>query len=234
MLGRKKSFQMPISTGLYTELRFTISDYMQRGEWNRLFEVCGTDDDETARTIGVIMSGYNPKRVWEFVDYSSKLNVERRLEKATSVATVCYILARMGQTNIRRTLSVLRQLLWENRDLREPVASALSNMWVLDPHETSRLLLSSWTIDGQTKAIQEVAVESCRYLGTHVPSRASNFLERVSRSNLKGAAERAGKLLEAIGQNGVTKKGNKDQKKRKHESKSKQEKKHKKKNKKKK
>ena len=222
---------MPISTGLYTELRFTISDYMQRGEWNRLFEVCGTDDDETAHTIGVIMSGYDPKRVWQFVDYSWKLNVERRLEKATSVATICYILARMGQTNIRRTLSVLRQLLGENRGLREPVSSALSNMWVLDPRETSALLLSSWTIEGQTRAIQEVAVESCRYLGIHNSSKVSSFLERVSRSNLKGAAEKAGKLLEAIGHRGVTKKGNKDQKERKQENKNKQEKKHKKKHK---
>lgn len=225
---------MPISTSLYTELRFTISDYMQRGEWNRLFEVCGTDDDEAARTIGVIMAGYDPKRVWQFVDYSWKLDVARRLEKATSVATICYILARMGQTNIKRTLSVLRQLLTENHKLRDPVSSALSNMWVRDPRETSSILLSSWTIDGQPETIQEVAVESCRYLGRHIPSSVSTFLERASRSNLKGVAGKAGSLLQAIGQKEVTKKQIKSQKEKKKRHKSKQEKKHKKKHKKKK
>ena len=161
------------------------------------------------------MSGYDPKTVWQFVDYSSKLDVERRLQKTNSVATLCYILARMGQTNIKRTLSILKQFLSEIFNLTDPVSSALSNMWVLNPRETSSLLLASWTVDRKSETVQEVAVESCRYLGSHEPARVTNFLERVSRSNQKRVADRAGRLLQTLLHNEVAKKKYKSQKGRK-------------------
>jgi hypothetical protein len=177
---------MPISTSFYTELRFTISDYVQRHEWARLYEVCGTDDDEAARTIGVIMSGYEPKGVWRFVDYASNLALDQRVSKPKSVATVCYVLARMGQTNLKKTLSLLKQFLLENSELKEQVSLALSNMWVLSPREISSLLFTDWILDSQgSQSLQEAAVGSCEYLASKDPKKVGDYLEKIS--NLEGS-----------------------------------------------
>ena len=113
---------MPISTKLYTELRFTISDYIQREDWRRLFEVCGTSDDEAARTIGVIFTIYEPRTVWKFIKYAAELTQEERILHRNSVATVSYILGKMGQSDVKMTLALLRIFLKENDSLRTPAS----------------------------------------------------------------------------------------------------------------
>jgi hypothetical protein len=221
---------MPISTSLYTELRFTISDYLQRQDWARLYEVCGTDDDEAARTIGVIMSGYEPKSVWQFVDYAYGLDQDQRVQKPKSVATVCYILARMGQTNLKKTLSYLRQFLLENPALKGPVSVALSNMWVLSPSETSFSLLNDWILnsEGSDESLQDAAVESCEYLASNDLKKVSDFLEKIS--NLEGsrpAAKKARDLLRKYAHAPLKKKKKKKWKKLKKKEKKHKKKKHK-------
>jgi hypothetical protein len=222
---------MPISTSLYTELRFTISDFLQRGDWARLFGVCGTEDDETARTIGVIMSGFDSDTVWQFLGYALKLERSERIEKASSIATICYVLGRMGQTNVKKTLSTLRQFLDENPDLEGPVSVALSNMWVLNPRKTSAELQSSWIL-GAPEALQEAAVASCEYLLKNDPSEVSEFLESVKKSQEKGAAQRAKELVKRYLPEKSEKRKKKKHDKKKHKHKKKHGKKRKKKHKK--
>lgn len=171
---------MPVSTSVYTELRFTISDYVQRREWKRLFEVCGTEDDEVARTIGVIMSGYDPRHIWAFLDYVMKLSKTERLEREHSVATVCYVIAKMGQTNVRKSLSFLKELLLENQNLRDAILLALSNLWVLDPRTTTETLYNTWIKKSDSSVLQQVAVSSCEYLAKNDPAKTRRFLQKVS------------------------------------------------------
>ena len=110
---------------------------MQRGEWARLFEVCNANDDEASRTIAVIMSGYAPKNVWQFLDYVANLSSESRKQKRESVVTCCYIIGKIGQTDVKKSLSYLRQFLAEDPSIRDPALAALSNLWVLNPRTTS-------------------------------------------------------------------------------------------------
>ena len=168
-LEEKKS-RLPISTSLYTELRFAISDYFQRGEWARLFQVCGTNDDEASRTIAVIMVGYEPKSVWQFLDYVANLESEARQQKRESVATCCYIIAKIGQTNVPKSLLYLRQFLAEDSTMREPVSAALSNLWVLNSRITSSVLFNTWILkNDRNDMLQEVSVSSCAYLASNDP-----------------------------------------------------------------
>ncbi|MHB2037487.1 MAG: hypothetical protein ACYCPW_12215 [Nitrososphaerales archaeon] len=187
---------MPISTSLYTELRFAISDYMQRGEWSRLFDVCGTSDDEASRTIAVIMAGYEPRSVWRFLDYVANLKPETRQQKRESVATCCYTIAKIGQTNVRKSLSYLRQFLVENSALHDPVSTALSNLWVLNPRTTSSILLNSWILkNDKNDMLQQVSVYSCAYLATKSPNSVANFLLKISALDQSIAAKTAKQML---------------------------------------
>lgn len=186
---------MPISTSLYTELRFTISNYMQRRDWKRLFETCGTNDDEVARTIGVIMAIYDPNHLWAFLDYVLALSRHSRLENERSVATVCYIIARMGQSNVRKSLSYLREFLSENQSLRDPVMVSLSNLWVLDTRKVSKLLFKSWILRNDSKLVQEVAVRSCEYLAENAPAKVTRFLEEVISLPVRSEATNSAKQL---------------------------------------
>lgn len=182
---------MPISTNLYTELRFTISDYVQRREWKRLFEACGTEDDEVAKTIAVIMGGYDPAHTWAFLDYALTLPRRIRLENEHAVATLCYILARMGQSNVRKSLSYLKELLSENQNLRDAALVSLSNLWVLETRKVSELLLKSWLLKNNSEVLQDAAVRSCEYLAQHDPVKVSKYLGKVSTSANQAAAKTA-------------------------------------------
>ena len=187
---------MPISTSLYTELRFAISDYIQRGEWSRLFDVGGTNDDEASRTIAVIMAGYEPRSVWRFLDYVANLKPEARQQKRESLATCCYIIAKIGQTNVRKSLSYLRQFLVENSTLYDQVSTALSNLWVLNPRTMSSILLNSWILKSdKNDMLQEVSVSSCAYLATESPNSVANFLLKVSALDQSIAAKTAKQML---------------------------------------
>lgn len=172
---------MPISIRRYTELKLAISDYLQRRNWARLFELCGTSDEETAKTIAVILSFYNPKTVWGFLDYAFKLSSEERREKRDSVVTCCYVLGKIGQTNIKKALSYLRFFLLEDHMLRAPATSALSNLWVLDTRRTMRMIMRNWVLNREENDdLQEVGVKSSQYLAKEAPERISSFLRKVS------------------------------------------------------
>ncbi len=189
---------MPVSTSVYTELRFTISDYVQRREWKRLFQVCGTHDDEIARTIGVIMSGYDPSHIWAFLAYVMELSKTERHEMEHSIVTVCYVIAKMGQTNVRKSLSYLRVLLFENQNLRDATLLALSNLWVLSTGKTSEILYNTWIKRSDSNVLQEVAVSSCKYLAKNDPAKPNRFLLKVvSLKGKKAALRESRKLLHA-------------------------------------
>lgn len=187
---------MPISTSVYSELRFTISEYIQRREWKRLFEVCGTEDDEVARTIGVIMAGYDSPHIWRFIDYVLSRAKSERLDREHSVVTICYVIARMGQSNVRKSLSCLKELLIENQNLRDATLLALSNLWVLKTRATSEILYNSWIKRTDSDVLQEVAVNSCEYLAKNEHAKANNFLLKInSLESKKTAVREARKLL---------------------------------------
>ncbi|MGH2639204.1 MAG: hypothetical protein ACRDF4_08010 [Rhabdochlamydiaceae bacterium] len=173
---------MPISTRLYTELRFTISDYVQREDWARLFEVCGTDDPEVSRAIAVICTVYDPTTIWKFTDYVAELSQEERALHENSIATASYILGKMGQDNVKKTLALLRLFLTENHSMRLPVAAALSNLWVLNPKATAKVILDSWVLtnDGN-KDLQELGVRSSEFLAAKDPKSVAKFLHKVSK-----------------------------------------------------
>ncbi len=187
---------MPISTTLYTELRFTLSDYVQRADWARLFEACRTGDDETSRTIAVIMSGYDQQSVWKFLEYVANLPSEARQERKESVATSCYIIARMGQTNVNESLSVLRKFLLEGSVTPDPVIVALSNLWVLNPATTASTLFQKWILNSEhSQILQEVAVSSCEYLAKNDPKSVAKFLQNVSMLEDQKIAKTAAELI---------------------------------------
>ena len=172
---------MPISVRKYTELKLAISDYLQRRNWARLFELCGTSDEEAAKSIAVILTLYSSKLVWNFLDYVSKLSSEERREKRDSVATCCYVLGKMGQTNTEKALNFLRQFLLEDHMLRGPVTTALSNLWVLDTGKTKTTVMRKWILSREDNDdLQEIGVKSTQYLADEAPEKVSSFLKKVS------------------------------------------------------
>ncbi len=220
---------MPVSTTLYTELRFAISNYIQSADWNRLFEVCGTADDETSRTIAVILSGYDSKSVWDFIDNVSGLSPEARQLKMDSVKTCTYTLARMGQTDVQKSLTVLKKFLFEGSITEGPASIALSNLWVLDPYETSKELLKSWiSSDERGENLARLAVNSSEYLAQNDPKSVSKFLRAVSKIKNSRVTGFAVEMLQKYPQTStMTRKS--DAKRKKHKSKKdKKKKKHKK------
>ncbi len=203
---------MPVSIRRYTELKLAISDYLQRRNWKRLFELCGTSDDETAKTIAVILTFYDPKRLWSFLEYVSKLSVSERREKRDSVATCCYLLGKMGQTRIEKALNFLRQFLLDDHMLRGPVSAALSNLWVMSTAKTTRLVWNRWLLkSGESDDVQEVGVRSIQYLATHAPEKVSSFLMKVASlgGDQKVAARAASEILDEVGISSVGKAGDK-------------------------
>ena len=190
---------MPLSTRRYTELRFTISDLVQRDNWHDLFEICGTADDEQSKAISMIFSMYEPKRSWKLLDYVMKLPASERRSKRYSMRTVCYILGRMGQSDTKRAIKTLRILLSDDHMLREPVRAALSNLWVLDTKATSNLLLNWVTHSEDNDDLPEIAVRSSEYAAMQEPGKVEKFLRKVSKldSYSKIASKDAASLIEA-------------------------------------
>lgn len=187
---------MTISTKHYIDLKYAISDCLQRDNWTTLFELCRTNDVEVSKTIAAIFPLYDPKSEWGFVDYVASLSSEERLHKWESVATVCYILGKIGNLNPRRAISDLRIFLSENRMLRSAVMAALSNIWVMNSRTTSDTIFKTWVLkSGGNEDLQEVAVKSCEYLASNEPSRVSSFLRKVSNLARKETASEVAKEL---------------------------------------
>jgi hypothetical protein len=193
---------LPVTIRKYTELKLAISDYVQRRNWTRLFELCGTSDAETAKTIAVILTFYDPKRLWSFLEFVSRLSVADRREKRDSVATCCYLLGKIGQTRLEKSLDYLREFLASDHMLRGPVEAALSNLWVLNTKKTSDLVWNQWVIKAEeNEDLQEIGVRSSEYLAKHAPERISSFLVKVASldGSQKVAARTATQILEEIG-----------------------------------
>jgi hypothetical protein len=183
---------VPVSTRRYTELKLSISDYLQRRNWVNLFELCGTTDDEIAKTIAVIFTQYEPKNVWRFLDNVRTMSVQARREKRDSVATCCYIIGKMGQSNTAKSLSSLREFLLNDHMLRAPITQALSNIWVLDTKKTAAVVMKSWVLSSEDNDdLQEVGIRSCQYLAERAPEMVATFLFRVASLKKRKAAMKA-------------------------------------------
>jgi hypothetical protein len=189
---------MTVSIRRYTELKLAISDYVQSQNWDRLFELCGTSDDETAKTIAVIFTFFDEKGVWKFLSYVKDLDPELRRERRDSVVTASFVIGKMGQSNIEKSLDYLKRFLSSDHALRGAVTQALSNLWVLEPKKTARILISSWILGSpDSEDLQEIAVRSSQFLAERSPGTVSDFLRKVSSlQNRKAAARIAGDLVE--------------------------------------
>jgi hypothetical protein len=193
---------MPVSIRKYTELKLAFSDYLQRRNWVRLFELCDTSDDETGKTIAAIMTLYDPKKVWSFVDYVHDLSREERRRRRDSVATVCFIIGKIGQTRTEKALADLRQFLLDDHMLRVPVNSALSNLWVLDTRKTSTNIMKKWVLNNEdSDDLQEIGVKSSEYLAKNAPEKVTLFLRKVASldDDCKVAAKTAKEVIEQSG-----------------------------------
>lgn len=169
---------------------------MQRGDWRRLFEYFKTKDDETSRTIAVIMAGYEPQHVWRFLDFVAGLQPQMRLLHSGSLVACCYIIGRMGQTNVKKSLTYLSTFLKEEPLVRDSVSAALSNLWVLNPRKTSVILYDSWiSANDQNDSLAEIAVGSSAYLARNDPNKVRSFLQSVSRLENRKIADLARSLL---------------------------------------
>jgi len=191
---------MPVSVRRYTELKLSISEYLQRRNWIRLFELCGTSDDETARTIAVILTLYDSRKIWSFLNYVHNLSEEERREKRDSVATACYVLGKIGHTKTEKSLDYLRRFLLDDHMLRAPVSAALSNLWVLATSTSCKVVMKKWILNNEDNDdLQEVGVRSSEYLAKNVPARISPFLRRVASlgAERKIASKAASELIEA-------------------------------------
>jgi hypothetical protein len=194
---------MPISTRRLTEIRFMISDFLQRGAWQELYNDCGTNDLELARSEANIFSMFEPAHVWKFVDYVSKLPADKRREKRDSTLVVCLTIGRIGESNTRKGLRTLRLLLSDDHMLRQPVEASLSNLWVFDRRTTAKELFESWILKGQgNDDLQEIAVLSSAYLCSQDPRAVEPFLTkivRLSNSDNSPAKEAAKNLAAKYG-----------------------------------
>ena len=189
---------MPISTRRLTEIRFMISDLLQRGAWEDLYNDCGTNDLELARSVANIFSMFEPAHVWKFVDHVAKLPADKRREKRDSTVVVCLTIGRIGESNTRKALNTLRLLLSDDHMLRQPVEASLSNMWVFDRRTTAKELFESWILKGQgNDDLQEMAVLSSTYLCSQDPKAVEPFLTRIMRLNSSNnlSAKNAAKSL---------------------------------------
>lgn len=187
---------MTISTKHYMDLKFAISDCLQRNNWSTLFELCGTNDAEISKVIAAIFSMYDPNNEWRFIDHVMTLKSEERLHKWESVATVCYILGKIGNENTKKAILDLKIFLSENQMLRASVMAALSNLWVMNSRSTAREIFKSWILkSGGNEDLEEVAVKSCEYLTANRPDITAGFLKKVSRLPRQETASDAAKEI---------------------------------------
>jgi hypothetical protein len=171
---------MPISNKRFTEIRFMISDLIQRKAWEELYANCGTNDLELAKSVANIFSMFDPNHVWQFVDYVLGLPADIRREKRDSTLTVSLAVGRIGQDDPKKALKSLRMLLSDDHMMRLPVEASLSNMWVYDRKMTEREILDSWIKSNhENDDLKEIGVRSCDYLYGHDPKQVEPFLEKV-------------------------------------------------------
>ena len=194
---------MPISTRRLTEIRFMISDLLQRGTWQELYNDCGTNDLELARSVANIFSMFEPSHVWKFVDYVTKLPADKRREKRDSTLVVCLTIGRIGKSNTRKALHTLRLLLSDDHMLRQPVEASLSNLWIFDTRTTAKELFESWILKGLgNDDLQEIAVLSLAYLCSQEPKTVEPFLTKIMKlnnSNIIAAKDAAKNLASEYG-----------------------------------
>jgi hypothetical protein len=142
------------------------------------------------------MSGYDPKPVWHFLDHVANMQAELRQSKTGSLATCCYVMGRMGQTDVKKSLEYLRMFLTEDPTIRDSVYAALSNLWVLNPKRTASVLFETWIAgENQNEALQEIAISSCAYLASRDPKKVESFLQEVSSLETTKAASVAKSFL---------------------------------------
>ena len=187
---------MTISTKHYMDLKFAISDCLQRRNWSTLFELCGTNDSEISKTIAAIFSLYDAKNEWNFIDYILTLKSEERLHKWESVATVCYVLGKIGMENTKNAVANLKIFLSENHMLRTAAIAALSNLWVMNCRSAEKAIFDFWILkSGGNEELEEVAVKSCEYLAANRPEMVTAFLKKASRLTRKEAASESAKEM---------------------------------------
>jgi hypothetical protein len=171
---------MPISTKRLTEIRFMISDLLQRHAWEELYTDCGTNDLELARSIANIFAMFDPAHVWKLVDYVARLPADRRREKRDSTVVVCLTIGKIGDSNPSKALHSLRLFLSDDHMLRQPVEASLSNIWIFDRRTTEKVLFESWVLNSQgNDDLQEIAVLSSAYLLDKEPEAIQPFLIKV-------------------------------------------------------
>lgn len=173
---------MPISNKRFTEIRFMISDMIQRKAWDELYENCGTNDLDLAKSVANIFSLFDPKHVWQFVDHVLKIPADTRRERRDSTLTVALAIGRIGQDDPEKALRSLRTLLSDDHMLRTPVEASLANLWIYDRKAAEDQVLGSWIQSNhENDDLQEIGVRSSDYLYSQDPEQVEPFLKKVLR-----------------------------------------------------
>jgi len=173
---------MPISNKRFTEIRFMISDMIQRKAWEELYENCGTNDLDLAKSVANIFSMFDPKHIWQFVDHVLRIPADTRRERRDSTLTVSLAIGRIGQDDPEKALRSLRTLLSDDHMLRTPVEASLANLWIYDRRTTEDQVLTSWIQSNhENDDLQEIGVRSCDYLYSQDPKQVEPFLQKVLR-----------------------------------------------------
>ena len=171
----------PVSTRRFSELRLTISDLLQTRNWDRLLDACGTSDPEVSKSIAVIFSLFSPENLWHLCNHALDLSLEERRLKRNSIVTVCYALGRVGNSDVKRSLSTLKKFLLSDHMLLSPVEAAMSNLWVLAPKIMSQEILRKWIQQNKDadEDLLRAGVSSCKYMFENSPESVLPFLKRV-------------------------------------------------------
>lgn len=171
---------MPISNKRFTEIRFMISDLLQRGAWQELYENCGTSDYELAKSVANIFSMFQDPPIWKYANYVSKLEPEKRREHRDSTLVVCLTLGKIGKSDVTRAIKLLRIFLSDDHMLRAATQDALANLWIYDKRASAGELYDSYILKGEDNDdLQHVAVGSSDLLLSHDPKSVAPFMNRV-------------------------------------------------------
>jgi hypothetical protein len=194
---------MPVSTRRFTEIRFKVSEELQRHAWQELYDSIGTNDLELARATANIFSMFDPREVWQFLNFVLKLPPEKKREKRNSTLVACFTLGRVGESDPEKAIKALRSLLIDDHMLRSAVEASLSNLWVYDLRITQRELYSAWIVkSGDNEDLQRTAVLSTRFILGQEPQLVVPFLTKVAQiKDPKNAAaiEETRKLVDEFG-----------------------------------
>ncbi|MHB1909091.1 MAG: hypothetical protein ACYCQJ_09525 [Nitrososphaerales archaeon] len=171
---------MPISNKRFTEIRFMISDFLQRGAWQELYENCGTSDYELAKSVANIFSMFQDPPIWKYANYVSKLEPEKRREHRDSTLVVCLALGKIGKSDVKQAIKLLRIFLSDDHMLRGATQDALANLWIYNRKTSERALYDSYILKGEDNDdLQAVAVGSSELLLSHDPKSVAPFVNRV-------------------------------------------------------